>query len=81
MAVFSLNSAPYNPDGQFSRSSLSRLEAARIPVMTHLTKVPKQLAAAVGLPVEGSCSSDVIIENWVGGTSVTCPPTWIEVTL
>ena len=65
----------YNPDSQFSKGALSRLEAAGIPVLTSLEKVDEKLAAAIGAQ-----NTSKVLKKWASGEFLsTRPPTWYEV--
>ena len=62
----------YNPDSQFSKGALSRLEAAGIPVLTSLEKVDEKLAAAIGVQ-----NTSKVLKKWASGEFLsTRPPTW-----
>ena len=65
--------SPYDPESHFSRSALSRLEAAGIPVVTSLAKVPEKLAETIG--VLRNSATDNIVQQWISGKS-SRPPTW-----
>ena len=66
---------PYDPDSQFSKGALSKLEAAGIPVLTSLENVGKELAAAIGSHYTSDCN--VLLEEWASEEiSSTRPPTW-----
>ena len=62
----------YNPDSQFSKGALSRLEAAGIPVLTSLEKVDEKLAAAIGAQ-----NTSKVLKKWASGEFLsTRPPIW-----
>ena len=64
----------YNPNSQFSRGALCRLEAAGIPIVTSLEKVDEKLAAAIGIQ---NTRKVLVLEKWASGTfPSTHPPTW-----
>ena len=67
--------SPYDPDSQFSRSALAKLEAAEMPVMTLLERIWERLAAAVGAGEDDPSSFEGLLNDWLSRrTSV--PPTW-----
>ena len=73
--------SPYNPDGHFSSRSLSRLEAAGIPVVSQLTSKLEEFASlpqvSIYMEAEGEGSSKTVcldvIEKWMKKM-----PTWRE---
>ena len=75
----------YNPDDHFTYSSLDRLEAAGLKVVTSLLSVPHLLIEALGIcrPVEGEVplyvcrpvEGEVPLYVWAAGKSQR-PPTW-----
>ena len=66
----------YDPDSQFSKGGLCRLEAAGIPVMTSLEKVGKKVAAAIGVHYNPYFNVN-ILEEWASmEMTSTRPPTW-----
>ena len=60
----------YDPDCRFSWSSLSRLEAAGIPVVTSLAEKQKRLVAAIGVTCDGSVED--VTRKWLEKKK----PTW-----
>ena len=78
---------PYDPECQFNMSSLTRLEAANIPVVTALSPAYMQLASAAEvtldkdtkqkmmLGVDENQRLETLIEQWQAGRS-QLPPTW-----
>ena len=55
--------SPYRPEGEFSMSSLSKLEAANIPVVTSLSETPtQQLVAAAGITLDGDAKETLADE-------------------
>lgn len=67
--------SPYDPDGQFSFSALSRLEASGIPVVSQLEKNLVEVAATIGVPYCGPYCHRVI-EQWIKSKETSYPPTW-----
>ena len=79
--------SPYDPDRQFNMSSLYRLEAANIPVVTVLKQTHTQLVAAAGIILTNHLKEkladednkdeylDIVIDQWQSGRS-QLPPTW-----
>ena len=63
----------YNPDSQFSMSSLSRLEATGIEIFTSLNDLQTELEDILG--VNKSWSVSRAISEWVLGRSRNAP-TW-----
>lgn len=69
--MFYILVSPYDPDSQFSRSALSRLEAARIPVLSSLAKIDgEQLEKTIGLSIG---DYDDTLDRWIESCN---PPTW-----
>ncbi len=68
--------SPYDLDGCFSMSALSRLEEAGINVVMSLRKYWKELATKVNVEIhneEDESQIEAIISRW---TSHKPPPTW-----
>ena len=65
--------SPYIPDDHFTYSSLDRLEAAGLKVVTSLLSVPHLLKEALGLP--SIWHHGVPLYAWAAGKSRR-PPTW-----
>ena len=68
--------SPYDPDSQFSKSALSRLEAAGIPVLTSLKGMGvKKIADSIGVDCPSYWCN--ILDEWASGKiSGNRPPTW-----
>jgi hypothetical protein len=72
--------SPYHPDSYFDVSTLSRLEAAGIPVVTTLQNNLPQFAAAIDVSsgayhnVIGAYHS--VMNTWIVEDEGSCPPTW-----
>ena len=65
--------SPYNPDGQFSKSALSRLEDTGLQIVSSLDNVCTELKDILGL--NKLLIVREVISEWVSGRSHH-PPTW-----
>ncbi len=76
--------SPYDPDGKFSRCSLSKLEeGAGIKIIAPLSRVHISLMSAIKVNVKfdhnfsDESKVEKVISQWTSGQcSRECPPTW-----